>query len=104
LETRSDGTGDDATRFSVALLLLAEPVTGAFAPPVERRPVLEFSGRRTHSDARVGDIYAVKNRRRLPVGSFIVISAGLPHFGIVEEDTLIQAHGPWQTTYVNERP
>jgi hypothetical protein len=40
----------------------------------------------------------------MPVGSFIVIPAGLPHFG-VEEDTLIQAHGigPWQTTYVSER-
>ena len=36
------------------------------------------------------------------VGSFIVIAAGLPHYGIVEEDTVIQAHGigPWQTTYV----
>jgi hypothetical protein len=50
----------------------------------------------------MGDTFAAENLRRMPVGSFIVIPAGLPHFGIVDEDTVIQAHGigPWQTTYV----
>jgi hypothetical protein len=40
----------------------------------------------------------------MPVGSFILIPAGLPHY-VVEEDTVIQAHGigPWQTTYANRR-
>ena len=53
----------------------------------------------------VGRRFAVETLRRMPVGSFIVIPAEVPHFGIVEEDTLIQAHGigPWQTTYVTER-
>jgi hypothetical protein len=53
----------------------------------------------------MGSAFAVENLTRMPVGSFIVIPAALPHFGIVEEDTLIQAHGigPWQTTYVHGR-
>ena len=40
--------------------------------------------------------------QRSSYGSFILIPAGLPHYGIVEEETVIQAHGlgPWQTTYV----
>ena len=47
-----------------------------------------------------------QNLRRMPVRSFILIPAGLPHYGIVEEETVIQAHGmgPWQTTYVNPGP
>jgi len=51
----------------------------------------------------IGEAFATENLRRMPVGSFIVIPAGSPHYGIVEEDTVIQAHGigPWQTTYVN---
>ena len=54
----------------------------------------------------VGRRFAVENLMLMPVGIFIVIPAELPHFGLVEEDTLIQAHGigPWQTTYINERP
>jgi quercetin dioxygenase-like cupin family protein len=50
----------------------------------------------------IGETFAEGNLHRMSVGSFIVIPAGLPHFGIVEEDTVIQAHGvgPWQTTYV----
>ena len=51
----------------------------------------------------IGETFAVENLRRMPVGSFILIPAGLPHYGIVEEETVIQAHGmgPWQTTYLN---
>jgi quercetin dioxygenase-like cupin family protein len=52
----------------------------------------------------VGRAFADGALRRMPAGSFIVIAAGVPHFGIVDEDTLIQAHGigPWQTTYVTQ--
>jgi quercetin dioxygenase-like cupin family protein len=72
-----------------------------FHPGIEHATVLSGS-----VSFGMGDTFTVANLRRMPVGSFIVIPAGLPHFGIVEEDTLIQAHGigPWQTTYVNERP
>jgi quercetin dioxygenase-like cupin family protein len=51
----------------------------------------------------IGEAFAVESLRRMPVGSFILIPAGLPHYGIVEEEAVIQAHGlgPWQTTYVN---
>ena len=54
----------------------------------------------------IGPAFAPDTLRRMPIGSFIVIPAGLPHYGIVEEETLIQAHGmgPWQTTYVNAHP
>jgi quercetin dioxygenase-like cupin family protein len=53
----------------------------------------------------LGETFAAESLHRMPVGSFIVIPAGVPHFGIVEEDTIIQAHGigPWQTTYVSPR-
>jgi hypothetical protein len=52
----------------------------------------------------IGETFAVERLRRMPAGSFILIPAGLPHYGIVEETTVIQAHGigPWQTTYVNQ--
>jgi quercetin dioxygenase-like cupin family protein len=52
----------------------------------------------------IGEVFSVESLRRMPVGSFILIPAGLPHYGIVEEDTVIQAHGtgPWLTTYVNQ--
>ena len=52
----------------------------------------------------MGETFAVEHLRRMPAGSFILIPAGAPHYGIVEEDTVIQAHGmgPWQTTYVTE--
>jgi quercetin dioxygenase-like cupin family protein len=52
----------------------------------------------------VGKAFDAKGLRRVPVGGFWMMPAGVPHFGIVEEDTIIQAHGigPWQTTYVNE--
>ena len=38
------------------------------------------------------------------LGHRVVRPGGAPHFGIVDEDTVIQAHGmgPWQTTYVNQ--
>src|SRR5688572_28479351 len=51
----------------------------------------------------IGDAFSVERLRRMPVGSFILIPAGLPHYGIVEEETVIQVHGmgPWQTNYVN---
>jgi quercetin dioxygenase-like cupin family protein len=54
----------------------------------------------------IGETFTVENLRRMPVGSFILIPAGLPHYGVVEEDTVIQAHGigPWQTTYVTQGP
>jgi len=54
----------------------------------------------------IGEVFATENLRRMPVGSFILIPAGTPHYGLVEEDTIIQAHGigPWQTTYVNQKP
>jgi quercetin dioxygenase-like cupin family protein len=52
----------------------------------------------------IGEVFAVEKLKRMPAGSFMVIPAGSPHFGIVEEDTIIQAHGigPWQTTYVHQ--
>ena len=39
----------------------------------------------------IGETCAVDSLRRMPAGSFIVIPAGLPHYGLVEEDTVIQA-------------
>ena len=50
----------------------------------------------------IGETFTVETLRLMPAGSFILIPAGLPHYGIVEEETVIQAHGmgPWQTTYV----
>jgi quercetin dioxygenase-like cupin family protein len=54
----------------------------------------------------IGERFTADGLRRMPVGSFILIPAGLPHYGLVEEDTVLQAHGmgPWQTTYVNPGP
>jgi quercetin dioxygenase-like cupin family protein len=69
-----------------------------FHPEVEHATVL--SGTVSFG---VGDVFATEKLRRMSVGSFIVIPAGLRHFGIVEEDAVIQAHGigPWRTTYVS---
>jgi quercetin dioxygenase-like cupin family protein len=52
----------------------------------------------------LGEAFAAAQLRRMPAGSFILIPAGVPHYGIVEEETVIQAHGmgPWQTTYVDQ--
>jgi quercetin dioxygenase-like cupin family protein len=51
----------------------------------------------------LGKSFEREKLRRFPGGSFIVIPPGLPHFGEVLEDAVLQAHGmgPWQTTYVN---
>ena len=50
----------------------------------------------------LGETFATERVCRMPVGSFFLIRPGVAHFGFVEEDTIIQAHGlgPWQTTYV----
>jgi quercetin dioxygenase-like cupin family protein len=50
----------------------------------------------------MGEVFAVDKLRRLPAGGFFLVRPGVPHFGLVDEDTVIQAHGvgPWQTTYI----
>jgi quercetin dioxygenase-like cupin family protein len=89
-------TGPFTMRLSFPAGTRVEP---HFHPGIEHATVL--SGTVAFA---VGDVFAAENLRRMSVGSFIVIPAGVPHFGIVEEDTVIQAHGlgPWQTTYVNQ--
>jgi quercetin dioxygenase-like cupin family protein len=50
----------------------------------------------------LGEVFAQDKLRRLPAGGFFLVHPGVPHFGLVDEDTVIQAHGvgPWQTTYI----
>jgi quercetin dioxygenase-like cupin family protein len=88
-------TGPFTMRLSFPAGTRVEP---HFHPGVEHATIL--SGTVSFG---MGPAFAAENLRRMPVGSFIVVPAGLPHFGIVEEDAVIQAHGmgPWQTTYVH---
>jgi quercetin dioxygenase-like cupin family protein len=97
-----EGDPREVGPFTMRLLFPAGTrVEPHFHPGIEHATVLSGS-----VSFGVGRRFAVENLRRMPVGGFIVIPAGLPHFGLVDEDTLIQAHGigPWQTTYVNEHP
>jgi quercetin dioxygenase-like cupin family protein len=41
----------------------------------------------------VGDTFDASRLRSFPVGSFVVIPAGTPHFVGTESDTIIQVHG-----------
>ena len=41
----------------------------------------------------VGDTFDASRLRSFPVGSFILIPAGTPHFVSTEDDTMIQVHG-----------
>ena len=41
----------------------------------------------------VGDTFDASRLRSFPVGSFILIPAGTPHFVATEDDTVIQVHG-----------
>jgi quercetin dioxygenase-like cupin family protein len=41
----------------------------------------------------VGNTFDASRLRSFPVGSFIVIPAGTPHFVAAESDTIIQVHG-----------
>ena len=41
----------------------------------------------------VGDTFDAARLRSFPVGSFVVIPAGTPHFVGAESDTIIQVHG-----------
>ena len=41
----------------------------------------------------VGDTFDASRLRSFPVGSFVVIPAGTPHFVGTESDTVIQVHG-----------
>jgi len=41
----------------------------------------------------VGDAFDRSRLRSLPVGSFVVIPAGTPHFVTTESETIIQVHG-----------
>ena len=50
-----------------------------------------------------GDSFDQSKGKRLPVGSFVVMPVGVPHFAWASEETVIQLHsvGPWGVTYVN---
>jgi quercetin dioxygenase-like cupin family protein len=74
-------------------------VESHFHPGVEHGTVLSGA-----VSIGIGEIFATEKLKRMPAGSFMVIPAGTPHFGVVEENTIIQVHGigPWQTTYVNQ--
>ena len=41
----------------------------------------------------VGDTFDASRLRSFPVGSFILIPAGTPHFVATEDDAVIQVHG-----------
>jgi quercetin dioxygenase-like cupin family protein len=41
----------------------------------------------------IGGTFDPSHLRPLPVGSFVVIPAGTPHFVAVEKDAIIQVHG-----------
>jgi len=41
----------------------------------------------------VGATFDASRLRSFPVGSFIVIPAGTPHFVAIEKDTVVQVHG-----------
>jgi quercetin dioxygenase-like cupin family protein len=95
-----EGDPREAGPFTMRLLFPAGTrVDPHFHPGIEHGTVLSGT-----VSMGLGETFAKENLRRMPVGSFFVIPAGSPHFGIVEEDTVIQAHGigPWQTTYVNQ--
>jgi quercetin dioxygenase-like cupin family protein len=50
-----------------------------------------------------GEEFDQTKGKRLPVGSFVVMPIGMPHFAWAGEETIIQLHsvGPWGITYVN---
>jgi quercetin dioxygenase-like cupin family protein len=50
----------------------------------------------------MGSVFSTEGLRPLQAGGFFVIPPDSPHFGVVDEDAVIQAHGmgPWQTTYI----
>ena len=50
-----------------------------------------------------GDRFEESRSKRLPVGSFVVMPVGVPHFAWASEETVIQLHsvGPWGITYLN---
>jgi quercetin dioxygenase-like cupin family protein len=41
----------------------------------------------------VGDTFETSRLKTFPVGSFVVIPAGTPHFVAAEGETVIQVHG-----------
>jgi hypothetical protein len=51
----------------------------------------------------MGEEFNVKGGKRLPIGSFGALPAGMRHFAWTEGETIIQLHGvgPWGLTYVN---
>jgi len=95
-----EGNPSEAGAFTMRLLFPAGTrVDPHLHPAIEHATVLSgtvYFG--------IGQAFETEKLRRLPVGSFILIPAELPHFGMIEEDTLIQAHGigPWRTTYVTD--
>src|SRR5262245_42239319 len=50
-----------------------------------------------------GESFDQSKGTRLPVGAFVAMPVGVPHFAWASEDTVIQLHGvgPWGVTYVN---
>ena len=95
-----EGNPNEAGVFTMRLSFPAgSRVEPHFHPAVEHGTILSGA-----VSIGIGEVFASEKLKRMPVGSFMVIPAGSPHFGIVEEDTIIQAHGigPWQTTYVNQ--
>jgi quercetin dioxygenase-like cupin family protein len=51
----------------------------------------------------VGDKLDESKARALPAGSIAIMQPKTNHFGIMNEETIVQVHGigPWQITYVN---
>jgi len=50
-----------------------------------------------------GERFDASKLKALPAGGFMVMPANSPHFGLVQEETVVQVQsiGPWVLTFVN---
>ena len=94
-----EGPMNEAVPFTIRLKFPADYSIPAHShPAVERVTVLSGT---FHMGA--GENFDQQKGKRLPVGSFVVMPSGAPHFAWASEETVIQLHsvGPWGVTYLN---
>jgi len=55
------------------------------------------------SQFEMGETLDPSKTQTLPAGSFFVLPPGMPHYGVFDEETVIQINtiGPWSVTYVH---
>jgi quercetin dioxygenase-like cupin family protein len=94
-----EGPMNDAVPFTIRLKFPA----GARVPPHSHPAIEHVTVISGVFNAGLGDKLGISKTTALPAGSIAIMQPKTIHFGMFNEETILQVHGvgPWQIEYVN---